>query len=86
MDSAPGAGRAAARDPELSRQDIVSDEAPYQPPSVNEHTAPVDEEIAQRAYELYLARGGAHGFDLEDWLEAERQVRDPGDRDVLAHE
>jgi hypothetical protein len=85
MDSAPGAGRATARDLEVSRQDR-GNEAPYQPPSVNEHTAPVDEEIAQRAYELYLARGGAHGYDLEDWLEAERQLRDPGDRDVLAHE
>ncbi len=85
MDSAPGARRAKGRDPELSRQDS-SHEGPYQPPSVNEHTAPVDEEIAQRAYELYLARGGAHGYDLEDWLEAERQLRDPGDRDVLAHE
>jgi len=47
--------------------------------------APVDEEIAQRAYELYLARGGEHGRDLEDWLEARRQLEDPGDRDVLAH-
>ena len=30
--------------------------------------------ISQRAYELFLARGGEHGHDLEDWLEAERQV------------
>lgn len=30
--------------------------------------------IAQRAYELYLARGGAHGSDWEDWLAAEREV------------
>lgn len=46
---------------------------------------PADEEIAQRAYELYLARGGAHGYDLEDWLEARRQLEDPGDRDSIAH-
>lgn len=31
-------------------------------------------EIAQRAYELFLARGGTHGRDLDDWLEAERQM------------
>jgi hypothetical protein len=30
--------------------------------------------IAQRAYELYLARGGADGQDLEDWLVAEREL------------
>jgi hypothetical protein len=55
-------------------------------PGVNDHSAPADEEIAQRAYELYLARGGEHGFDLHDWLEAQRQLQDPGDRNVIAHE
>jgi hypothetical protein len=55
-------------------------------PGVNDHSAPVDEEIAQRAYELYLARGGTDGHDLQDWFEARRQLEDPGDRDVLAHE
>ena len=29
------------------------------------------DEIARRAYDIFLARGGAHGHDLEDWLEAE---------------
>lgn len=33
--------------------------------------------IAQRAYELYLARGGRHGSDWEDWLIAEREVLGP---------
>jgi DUF2934 family protein len=33
-----------------------------------------DEAIAQRAYELYLARGKAHGHDKEDWLQAEREL------------
>jgi len=28
-----------------------------------------------RAYELFLARGGAHGDDLADWLNAERELR-----------
>jgi len=30
--------------------------------------------IAERAYELYLQRGHEHGHDMEDWLEAERQI------------
>jgi hypothetical protein len=30
--------------------------------------------IAQRAYELYLSRGGAHGGDFDDWLAAEREL------------
>jgi hypothetical protein len=32
------------------------------------------EEVARRAYELFLARGAGHGRDLDDWLEAERQL------------
>jgi outer membrane protein TolC len=31
--------------------------------------------LAQRAYDLYLARGGQDGRDLEDWLTAERELR-----------
>jgi len=32
------------------------------------------ERIARRARELYEARGGAHGRDLDDWLTAEREI------------
>ena len=31
--------------------------------------------VARRAYEIYLNRGGDHGADLDDWLEAERQLK-----------
>ncbi len=37
--------------------------------------APSSAEVQRRAYELFVKRGGAHGRDLEDWLEAERQLR-----------
>jgi hypothetical protein len=30
--------------------------------------------VAQRAYELYLSRGGADGRDQDDWLIAEREL------------
>ncbi len=30
--------------------------------------------IAERAYELYLARGGAPGGDFDDWIAAEREL------------
>ena len=36
--------------------------------------APSAELIRMRAYELYLARGGSPGYDLEDWLAAERSL------------
>jgi len=30
--------------------------------------------IRQRAYDRFSERGGGHGRDLEDWLEAEREL------------
>ncbi len=42
------------------------------------------ERIANRAYERYMERGGADGQDLQDWLEAERELAQEqrrGDRD-----
>ncbi len=36
---------------------------------------PSDEEIRQRAYEIYLAKGDAPGNEVEDWLQAERELR-----------
>jgi len=35
---------------------------------------PSHAEIEQRAYEIHLERGGIHGQDLEDWLQAEREL------------
>ncbi len=37
--------------------------------------APTREEIARRAFEIYIARGRTHGSDVEDWLKAERELR-----------
>ena len=33
------------------------------------------QEVARVAYEFFERRGRAHGYDLEDWLEAERIVQ-----------
>jgi Protein of unknown function (DUF2934) len=38
------------------------------------HRAITKDNVARRAYELFLARGRAEGHDVEDWLEAERQL------------
>ena len=35
---------------------------------------PTREEIELRAHDIYLERGGAHGQDVEDWLQAEREL------------
>ena len=38
------------------------------PESTREH------EIRNRAYEIYVGRGGQHGYEVEDWLQAEREL------------
>jgi len=38
--------------------------------------SPIAEDIELRAYQNYLGRGATDGYDLEDWLQAERQVLD----------
>ena len=30
--------------------------------------------VRTRAYELFVARGGEYGHEIEDWLEAEREL------------
>jgi hypothetical protein len=35
---------------------------------------PTREGIELRAHQIYVERGGAHGQDLEDWLQAEREL------------
>ena len=34
-----------------------------------------EEEIRRRAYEIYLERGEQPGCDLDDWLQAERELK-----------
>ena len=41
------------------------------------------DDIARFAYALYLARGGSHGDDVADWLEAERRLQGLGKSIVI---
>jgi hypothetical protein len=42
---------------------------------VNENVS-LEEQIAQRANELWHQRGRQHGNDLADWLQAEREINE----------
>lgn len=46
----------------------------------SETPVPTHEQIAKRAYQLWLDRGRNHGQDLEDWLAAEALLREQPDR------
>ena len=39
-----------------------------------EYPRPTHQEIAARAYQLYLERGRLPGHDLDDWLQAEYEL------------
>jgi hypothetical protein len=41
---------------------------------------PTPEQIAEEAYAIYQSRGGHHGRDLDDWIEAERRLREKQQR------
>lgn len=51
------------------REVVLSDDAP-----VTQHL-PNPEEIGHRAYEIHLSQGATDGRDLNDWLQAERDLR-----------
>ena len=62
----------------------MSKPATTQPPKYEARSTPIlklarneptDEQIARRAYEIFLARGGEHGRHVDDWLQAERELR-----------
>ena len=38
---------------------------------------PAAEAIQLRAYGIYVERGGIHGFDTDDWLQAELELSAP---------
>jgi len=42
--------------------------------AIHGNNADYGDRVAQRAYELYLARGARDGQDFDDWLTAEREL------------
>ena len=51
----------------------AGDDAPLE--SLSMGSEPSEEDIRTRAYHRFLKRGGGHGSDFEDWLEAERELK-----------
>ena len=58
------------------------------PPAVPEEgqkNGPSPAEIRRRAFEIHIERGGIHGCDLNDWLEAERELQQKYKNEVQEH-
>jgi Polyketide cyclase / dehydrase and lipid transport/Protein of unknown function (DUF2934) len=71
----------------LSQQEPVAEEEPglsgdvrirktegIKPKAIQKNARPDAKEIASRAYELYLKRESIPGFEMQDWLQAEKEL------------
>ena len=65
-----------------NRDTSALDTAPSDPErqSIHDDDRDYGDRVAQRAYELYLARGAGDGRDFDDWLTAERELTNGRDR------
>lgn len=46
--------------------------------TLSRHTSTdLEEQIRLRAYQLYKDRGEVPGYEIEDWLQAEAEIRSP---------
>ncbi len=65
-------------------RNTANKQTPHTPASMPSNTEPVasaprntptHEQLARRAYEIFLARGGTPGNPEQDWFQAERELR-----------
>jgi hypothetical protein len=61
--------------PEARKLEVVKTEPRKNVIPINRAPMNLEDEIRRRAYELYLQRGPGSGSEAEDWLTAEREVR-----------
>jgi DUF2934 family protein len=60
------------------KKEVDAAEAPRtNGPLASSDVEPSEDDIRLRAYQRYLERGGGHGADFDDWLEAEKDLRSP---------
>ncbi|MCX6632745.1 MAG: DUF2934 domain-containing protein [Candidatus Solibacter sp.] len=43
---------------------------------------PLEERVRMRAHELYVLRGNESGSEMDDWLQAEDEIRDAEEQKV----
>jgi hypothetical protein len=58
---------------------------PPEVPEEQQKNGPSPAEIRRRAFEIHIERGGIHGCDLNDWLDAERELQQKYKNEVHEH-
>ena len=77
--AAPAKPRVRTRAPKATaNKDVAADS--LETTSVSMASEPSEDDVRLRAYHRYLERGGGHGMDFEDWLEAKRELRELNDK------
>ena len=56
--------------------------APARAKKLSIETLPLEERIRRRAYELYIQKGNASGSELDDWLQAEEEIRQASEESI----
>jgi hypothetical protein len=64
--------------PKATRNENIEDEAT----SADNGNLEPKAEVRRRAYEIYLGRGEQPGSDVDDWLQAERELQAENFRQV----
>ena len=65
-------GKRADRQPdEIEKEPSTLAPKSDEPPALT----PIEQQIQQRAYELYEQRGRTDGHELDDWLQAECEIK-----------
>jgi DUF2934 family protein len=64
----------SAREKSSNATTTAADRGPE--PMIDDTANITEDKIARRAYDLYLARGCEPGHTLDDWLQAEHELRE----------
>ena len=64
--------------PRNTRESVVQPEVPEE----EQKNRPSSAEIRKRAFEIHIERGGIHGCDLDDWMQAERELQEKYENEV----
>ena len=58
-----------------ARTPAAPSDTPWPSDAIQRESPMTEERIRNRAYELYEQRGGEEGHDVDDWLQAEHELR-----------
>jgi Protein of unknown function (DUF2934) len=65
-----------SQNPGMNAENIPQSILQSNVPEQSRRNGPSLAQIRERAFEIHIERGGIHGCDLDDWLQAERELQE----------